>query len=383
MANEVAEIDGVKYDLNEDDTASIRILKNNLDYLEIPDHITVDGKDYDVVSFSGTPDPVQTVFLKAGVIKKAKARGRNDRLMLCCPAVNFEVDPEDPDYKSVEGVIYSKKGNILSKYPRMRPPQAFTVPMGVSKIAPRAFEYSLVAAVKYENDSSIIDIGGWAFAYCNILCDFTVPSNVRRLGPEAFDGCSRLTDFNFNTMLSECVNVIDNCNALTYVQFPKTSRLTKLAIEGCRGLTTLKAPQGLKCLILENCSGFETLDLEGSQVETLIVKNCRSFYSARIPSSVKKFSFEGCTYLQEFGCEKGFAANEIPNGAFAGCISLEKIEIPASIENIRGKAFENCRSLMEVTFEKGSALKKIAPGAFKDSPRLEQVVLPDGSLYKL
>ena len=54
----------------------------------------------------------------------------------------------------------------------------------------------------------------------------------------------------------------------------------------------------------------------------------------------------------------------IENSAFNGCTSLTTIEIPASVEEIRGYAFKGCTSLKTVTFEKGSKLKTISNGAF-------------------
>ena len=60
----------------------------------------------------------------------------------------------------------------------------------------------------------------------------------------------------------------------------------------------------------------------------------------------------------------------------AGKPSLERIEIPASVEIIGGSAFYNCSSLAAVTFEDGSRLKTIRFGAFQNCAALESITIP-------
>lgn len=69
--------------------------------------------------------------------KKKKENGsfeKIDRLK------RYVVAPANPYYKAVDGVLYSKDGTILLRYPGGRTDDTFTVPQGVKVIGARAFQ---------------------------------------------------------------------------------------------------------------------------------------------------------------------------------------------------------------------------------------------------
>merc|ERR1719469_871157 len=65
----------------------------------------------------------------------------------------------------------------------------------------------------------------------------------------------------------------------------------------------------------------------------------------------------------------------IPNDAFKKCVTLKKVDIPASVENIESRAFEGS-GLRRVFFHKGSRLKGIGNGAFYECSNLERINFP-------
>lgn len=131
----------------------------------------------------------------------------------------------------------------------------------------------------------------------------------------------------------------------------------------------------IKSVILPN-----TLTAIGTQAFCL-----SSLVSISIPASVETIeggAFFRCTALQTVTFEKGSKLKTIKNGSiwsgvFKSCTSLTTIEIPASVETIRGGAFSDCTFLKTVTFEKGSQLLTVVgyynDGAFSDCTALTTV----------
>lgn len=145
-------------------------------------------------------------------------------------------------------------------------------------------------------------------------------------------------------------------------------------------LSVLPTEAFLECTNIKSVILPNTLTAIGTQAFCL-----SSLVSISIPASVETIeggAFFRCTALQTVTFEKGSKLKTIKNGSiwsgvFESCTSLTTIEIPASVETIRGGAFSDCTSLKTVTFEKGSQLLTVygyyAHGAFSDCTALTTV----------
>ena len=79
--------------------------------------------------------------------------------------VQYIVDPDNPNYSSVDGVLYDKFQTRLIAYPRGKPGSSFTIPNSVSEISNYAFQCS-----KY---LQTIDIGDYVYTIGQNLIDYT------------------------------------------------------------------------------------------------------------------------------------------------------------------------------------------------------------------
>ena len=79
------------------------------------------------------------------------------------------VDEGNPNYKAVDGVLFSKDDKTLIAYPKGKEGTTYTIPASVTKIGSNAF-------------------GG-----CSGLTSVTIPVGVTEIGDYAFSGCSGLT----------------------------------------------------------------------------------------------------------------------------------------------------------------------------------------------
>ena len=67
---------------------------------------------------------------------------------------------------------------------------------------------------------------------------------------------------------------------------------------------------------------------------------------------------------------------EIPDGAFAGLITLNKVKLPSTLKIIGERAFADCSALAEITLPK--ELEKIGKGCFSGCGQLTKINLPKG-----
>jgi hypothetical protein len=88
---------------------------------------------------------------------------------LCSGLTSIDVDASNPNYSSVNGVLFNKLQNTLRQYPS-------------GKIG------------DYTIPNSVTTIGYAAFASCIGLTSITIPNSVTSIRYYAFDGCSGLTE---------------------------------------------------------------------------------------------------------------------------------------------------------------------------------------------
>jgi hypothetical protein len=87
---------------------------------------------------------------------------------------------------------------------------------------------------------------------------------------------------------------------------------------------------------------------------------CLSLCRVEIPASVEKIeskAFAGCTSLTEVIFAAGSHLKTI--SGFGKCTSLCRVEIPASVEAIQATAFAGCKALAEVIFPSDSHLRSL------------------------
>jgi hypothetical protein len=152
------------------------------------------------------------------------------------------VDENNPAFKSIDGVLYSKDGKTLIHYPSSRGVDVFVVPEFVNTIAANAFRESVVDEVVLHDGIKVIEarafiyskikrielpdityIGEYTFDNCYNLTTIVIPDTVERLDYSAFGYCENLE----NIVIGSGVKSIDwrafySCDSLTDVYYRGT-----------------------------------------------------------------------------------------------------------------------------------------------------------------
>lgn len=135
----------------------------------------------------------------------------------------FDLESRQRALKSIDGVLYSKKGDRLICCPAGR--RHLVIPEGVTEIEPRVFSCCDIESVEFPDSLRIIGEGAFShcdklksikfgngiekigsqnddegcfFAYCTELEEIEFPPSLKYLGQNAFCGCKNLKRVRFN-----------------------------------------------------------------------------------------------------------------------------------------------------------------------------------------
>lgn len=104
----------------------------------------------------------------------------------CFKLLEFKVDADNPNFKAVDGVIYSKDGKTLVLCPPGKEGE-FVIPSTVSAIAPYAFS-SCKKITSIVLPEGLVEIPDGAFYKSWGLLKINLPDGLKRIGKNAFDG---------------------------------------------------------------------------------------------------------------------------------------------------------------------------------------------------
>ena len=140
------------------------------------------------------------------------------------------------------------------------------------------------------------------------------------IGPNAFDGCVRLSDLT----IKDSVETIDvwsffNCTSLTSVELPESVTLIQRgAFNGCTSLRNINIPSGVNSILMQTFQG------------------CTSLTSITIPANITgigEYAFEGCASLTRITCLRTTPPTLVNVNAFLNTNANLKIFVPAQSLN--------------------------------------------------
>ncbi|HUM83962.1 MAG TPA: leucine-rich repeat domain-containing protein, partial [Lachnospiraceae bacterium] len=229
----------------------------------------------------------------------------------CSRLGSIDVSESNPDYSSINGILFTKNSGIL-------------------KICPAGLDVG-----NYSIPESVNTIEDYAFIQCKKLTAINIPATVKKVGIDAFNGCSGLTTVAIPDSLTAVSNgMFDGCTGLTSVTLPDSiTSITARAFCDCSSLASITIPASVSFI------GGRAFD------------GCSSLISIDIPEQVTAIgfgAFEGCTNLSHVTIPNSVTV--IENDVFHNCSNLKDITIPVSVTAIRRFAFEGCASLTDIYF---------------------------------
>lgn len=380
----------------------------------IPDSITIIGEK----AFFNSP--ISTINIPISVQSIGKAA------FAYCDITQFIVDPKQPYFATVDGVLYDKKNKALMAHPQGKTisskiPEGILVineyafsgmsigqgnsaslcltsilPSTLTRIEPHAFEnctlyYAINNAqsgITYYNSNannltllpkSLTTIGEYAFAGSTFKCNsYSVPEsiimaeNLEEIGDYAFSSCKFYDGFEYELVISKRnMTKIGKFAFASSVMFSMGNERMKIRIN---------LPDEID-EIGENAF-FETHPVcvkEGIEIKALGVA---AFRNTIVYTEMKKERYHEGTPLS---LRIPGTIAQIPSLAFAykfddDLNTVEKIDIQEGVTVIEGAAFAGRKSLQAVSLPQ--TLTAIGDNAFSGCQRLLEVQLPE-SIVKI
>ncbi|MBQ6829406.1 MAG: leucine-rich repeat domain-containing protein [Thermoguttaceae bacterium] len=329
----------------------------------------------------------------------------------CVKLENIDVSPENKNFRSVDGVLFSADGKTLVLYPRGKSGRQYAVPNGVERVGEGAFT-GCVQLTEIAFPKGLTTIGANAFTMCGRLTKISFSDGLKTIGANAFTMCGQLTELTFPASVETIGDAaFGYCGGLSKVAFPTDLKTIGAdAFAACARLTEIALPNGLRTIgprAFIGCGAAEiTLPASVERVGEGAFYDSRNLTSIKtaagnknyrsvdgvlftadgktlvaypknksggkyvVPNGVETigdFAFGVCGQLTEITLPKGL--RRVGASAFFGCAQLTKIAFPNSLQTIDKYAFSRCASLTEVSVPKG--LRTIDVGAFsRCSPNL-------------
>jgi hypothetical protein len=191
----------------------------------------------------------------------------NEAFFGCSSLANIEVAPDNPNFSSVDGVLFDKNLTTLIRYPEGKQGE-YTIPDGVIDISESVFSGN-VALTSVTIPNSVKTIGDLAFSGCSFLTTVNIGNNVETIGDRAFSGCTALTSIIIpNSVTSIGDMAFFNCVSLLSVTIGNSVKtIGSSAFEGCTSLQTLVSMRIDPPTVL--LSTFNDVDLEECRLYVL------------------------------------------------------------------------------------------------------------------
>lgn len=230
--------------------------------INFPDHLEYLG----YAAFAGC-EMLESVYLPKSLLKTGNAfsdiyHGEE----FGCPLLKeINVDINNPNYASIDGVLFDKNITRLICYPQGAEREEYTLPETVTSIDSEAFQFSNVVSVDIPGEVTVID--SYTFYDCRSLISVRLPETLKKIGYWAFGRCWKL-----RPDIPEGVTEIDEhafsgCWAYSIILPKSLEYIGSRAFSFCISLHSIEIPDGVRLLgeaAFQGCENLKTVFLPAS-----------------------------------------------------------------------------------------------------------------------
>ena len=353
-----------------------------------------------------------------------------DAFVGCSKLSAINVEGNNQNYSSVDGVLYNKNQTKIFSYPAGKSGTTYEIPASVTEVGWSSFS----GCDKLESvtiPDGVNNLGGNAFNNCSNLKSVNIPENIE-IQDETFAGCENLTltvpetvtfyegPYSQNNCFQGVKKVVyegtvagkaygaeeavaefvlDGSKLVRYngsggtVSIPEgVTAIGNDVFRDNSDITAVYIPEGVETIgdaAFASCSNLQYVNIPKTvtSISGYAFRDCDKLPSINVAADNPNFtSVDGVLFSKDektlicYPAGKTATSYEIPNGvetinwcSFSGCNNLKSVTIPEGVKKIWGWAFEDCTGLTEITIP--STVETIGSKAFMNCSNLSKVIL--------
>ncbi|GMO66003.1 MAG: hypothetical protein Ta2A_13930 [Treponemataceae bacterium] len=323
----------------------------------------------------------------------------------------IQVDANNQNYASRDGVLFNKTETELVKYPAGRNASHYAIPESVTGIGLDAFfNCTALTSVNISENVTVIDAA--AFWGCARLTTINIPKSVTVIRNDAFYGCTALTaiqvDENnqnyasrdgvlFNKAVTELLNYPAGRNASHYAIPESVTVIGHEAFGGCSTLTSVNISENVTVIVANafcRCTRLTSINIPESvtRIEDNAFRNCDGLSAIQVDANNQNYvSRDGVlfnkteTELVKYPAGRNARHYAIPesvtvirSNAFQNCTRLTSINISESVTRIEDNAFRNCDGLSAIQVDENNQNYASRDGVLFNKAGTELIKYPEG-----
>lgn len=278
----------------------------------------------------------------------------------CNSLTSIDVAEDNPNYCSVDGVLFNKKKNRIIQYPIGKNASSYSTLHGVTTFSAGSFaDCDALTDITFSDSVETFDND--AFSDCDGLTEIIIPESVTKLLYGAFGGCDNLTDI---TIKNSACSITNNWNE--FITIPKET-----VIHGYKDSTAQLYAQtygNVFVVINDEIPTTTTTTTTTATTTTTTTKNTSPTtttvsttrpnvngleYRIEKDDTVTITGYiESASYIEIPSVIEGKPVTSIGRSAFEENMIVKEVVLPETITTIYYSAFSNCKNLEKINFPK-------------------------------
>ena len=187
----------------------------------------------------------------------------NTALGACYGLSEISVSLDNPNYCSVDGVLFNKDCSMILAFPNDKCKE-YVIPDFVREIGPYAFS-CCISLISVIIPNSVTAIDPYAFSSCTSLISVSIPDSVTEIGFAAFDRCNSLTSVTLPGLVKKIGELsFFYCFQISSVYYncDNPIEIYDYVIFSCQDNATLYVPEAAvdKCKITSPWKDFKSIE---------------------------------------------------------------------------------------------------------------------------